>query len=71
MDYHACLTYLRATMSTHRVRLRTALRDRDRGASAVELAIITALMLVVAGGVVAAITVFTNNANTKIQGTQP
>jgi Flp pilus assembly protein TadG len=71
MNYHACVTYLKATLSTHRVRLRAALRDGDRGASAVELAIITALMLVVAGGVVAAITIFTKNANTQIQNTQP
>jgi Flp pilus assembly protein TadG len=71
MDYHACVTYLKATLSTHRVRLRAALRDGDRGASAVELAIITALMLIVAGGVVAAITIFTNKANTQIQNTQP
>jgi len=71
MNYQACLTYLKATVSTHRARLRAALRDGDRGASAVELAIITALMLVVAGGVVAAITIFTNNANTQISNTQP
>ncbi len=71
MNYQACLTYLKVAVSAHRARLRSALRDGDRGASAVELAIITALMLVVAGGVVAAITVFTNNANTQIQGTKP
>jgi Flp pilus assembly protein TadG len=71
MNYQACHAYLKAMVSTHRSRLRAALRDGDRGASAVELAIITALMLVVAGGVVAAITIFTNHANTQIQNTQP
>ena len=71
MNYQSCFTYLRAALELHRARLRAAVRDGERGASAVELAIITALMLVVAGGVVAAITVFTNNANTQIQNTQP
>jgi Flp pilus assembly protein TadG len=71
MNLESCFRYLRAALGTHRSRLRAALREGDRGASAVELAIITALMLVVAGGVVAAITVFTNSANQQIQGTKP
>ena len=71
MNYKACFSYLAAAVSTHQARLRAALRDGERGASAVELAIITALMLVVAGAVVAAITIFTNKANTQIQNTQP
>lgn len=71
MNYQSCFTYLRAALGLHRARLRAAVRDGERGASAVELAIITALMLVVAGGVVAAITVFTTNANNQIQGTKP
>ena len=71
MNFSESLAYFRARLGLHGARLRAALRDGDRGASAVELAIITALMLIVAGGVVAAITIFTNHANTQIQNTQP
>ena len=42
MDYRSYLTYARASLGTHLARLRSAVRDGDRGASAVELAFITA-----------------------------
>ena len=48
MHYQACYTYLRAALGARAARLRTALADGDRGASAVELAVITAVILVIA-----------------------
>lgn len=71
MSYQSYFTYLRAALGVHAARLRAAVREGERGASAVELAIITAMMLIVAIAVVGAITFFTNNANTKIRDTQP
>jgi Flp pilus assembly protein TadG len=71
MNYQHYYQVLRAFLGVHTGRLRVARREGDAGASAVELAIITALMLVVAIGVVAAITTFTGNANNKIANTNP
>jgi hypothetical protein len=48
-------------------RLRAAIRDGDRGASAVELAFITAGLLIVAGLIYVAINTFVTNQSTKIQ----
>jgi Flp pilus assembly protein TadG len=44
------------------------MRDNDRGASAVELAIITAVILVIAGVILAAISAFVHNESGKING---
>lgn len=63
--------YVRAALGVHLARLRAAMRDGDRGASAVELAFITVALLGVAAAVVLAITIFTKKADTKIQNTQP
>lgn len=69
MSYQSYFTYLRAALGVHAARLRTAVREGERGASAVELAIITAMMLIIAGAVVGAIKIFTTNANNQIQNT--
>ena len=64
-------TYLRAFLGVHLVALRTAWRDHDRGASAVELAIITAMILAVAVILLAVITRFVKGAAKQIQSTTP
>jgi Flp pilus assembly protein TadG len=69
MSYQSYFMYLRAALGVHAARLRAAAREGERGASAVELAIITAMMLIIAGAVVAAIKIFTTNANNQIQNT--
>jgi len=69
MDFRIYVTYARASLGTHLARLRAAVRDGDRGASAVELAFITAGLLVVAGVVYGAITLFVNNQKAAINNT--
>lgn len=64
-------TYLRAFLGVHLVALRTAWRDHDRGASAVELAVITAMILAVAIILLAVITRFVKGAAKQIQSTTP
>jgi Flp pilus assembly protein TadG len=66
MDYRSYLTYARASLGTHLARLRAAVREGDRGASAVELAFITAGLLIVAGIVYGAIYTFVLNQKTAI-----
>lgn len=68
MDYNRYLGYLRAAYGMHMARMRAALRDGDRGASAVELAFITAGLLIVAGLIYAAIHTFVTNQSTNITG---
>lgn len=67
MDYRSYYTYGRAWFGVRAARLRTALRDGDRGASAVELAFITVGLLIVAGLIYAAINTFVTNESNKIQ----
>jgi len=67
MDYRNYIIYTRASLTTHMARLRAALRDGDRGASAVELAFITAGLLIVAGLIYFAIHTFVQNESNKIQ----
>ncbi len=62
------LTFLRAFLAARVGRLRTTLEEKDRGASAVELAIITAVILVIAGIILAAINAFVTNESGKING---
>jgi Flp pilus assembly protein TadG len=69
--FHTQFTYTRAALGLHLARLRVALRDRDRGASAVELAFITVGLLVIAGIIVLAIKTFVKNASNNIQNTTP
>ncbi len=65
---HARLDFLCAFLGTHRARLRAAREHKDRGASAVELAIITAVIIGIAGIVLAAINIFVSNESAKISG---
>jgi Flp pilus assembly pilin Flp len=62
------LTYLRASLGTRVARLRVALRDKDRGASAVELAVITAVVLGIAIALLVVIQNFVKNESGKITG---
>jgi Flp pilus assembly pilin Flp len=62
------LTYLRASLGTRMARLRVALRDKDRGASAVELAVITAVVLGIAIALLIVIQNFVTNESGKITG---
>jgi Flp pilus assembly protein TadG len=58
------VSYVRMLASTHLARFAEARRRRDAGASAIELAIITAILVLLAVGVVAVIKiVVTNNCN--------
>ncbi len=62
------LGYARALLGAHAAALRTAWRAADRGASAVELAIITALILVVALFLLGVITRFVHTEAHQIHG---
>jgi hypothetical protein len=63
---------VRAFLGRHAARLRTAVRDRDRGASAIELAIITAVLVLLAVFVVTIIYNYARTqANTITQHTIP
>jgi Flp pilus assembly protein TadG len=59
--------FFRAFWAVHAARLRAALREKDRGASAVELALITALLVGLAAAILAIIIHFAmaqaNNIN--------
>jgi hypothetical protein len=68
MDYKSCFRYMRAANGVHVARLRAALGAGDRGASAVELAFITAGLLIVAGIIYVAINAFVTNQSNKITG---
>jgi Flp pilus assembly pilin Flp len=63
--------YVRALFGARLAALRTAWRDQDRGASAVELAVITAMILVVAVVLLVAIQHFVRGAANQIKGTTP
>lgn len=60
-------TYARAWFGMHTARLRAAVRDGDRGASAVELAFITAGLLIVALLIYTAIHFFVQKESNKIE----
>ena len=62
------LTYLRASLGMSVARLRVALREKDRGASAVELAVITAVVLGIAIALLVVIQNFVKNESGKITG---
>ena len=64
-------SYLRAFFGAHLLALRAAWRDNDRGASAVELAVITAMILAVAVILLAVITHFVKGAANQIKSTTP
>jgi hypothetical protein len=66
VDYQNYFSYARAMFGTHARRLRAAVRDGDRGASAVELAFITAGLLIVAGVIYFAISSFVTKESGNI-----
>jgi hypothetical protein len=67
-NLNSALTFLWAFLGTRVGRLQQARTDPDRGASAVELAIITAVIIGIAGIVLAAINIFVTNESSKISG---
>ena len=60
--------YIRALAGTHMAALRRSWRDGDRGASAVELAVITAIILAVALFLLLVIKRFVHTEAGKIHG---
>jgi Flp pilus assembly protein TadG len=63
---------VRAFLGAHAARLRSAIREKDRGASAIELAIITAVLVGLAVIILAIIYKFANaQANTITTHTIP
>ena len=64
-------TYLGAMLAAHAERLRQARQDGERGASAVELAIITGILVLLIVGIVTVIYTVVNKAKTNIQHTIP
>jgi Flp pilus assembly protein TadG len=64
----ALRAYLGALLGTHRVRFAQARERGDAGASAVELAIITAVILAVAVGLLAVIRIFVQDQSSQIHG---
>jgi hypothetical protein len=63
---NSSLTFLWAFLGTRVTRLQQARSGKERGASAVELAIITAVIIGIAGIVLAAINIFVTNESSKI-----
>jgi Flp pilus assembly protein TadG len=61
------LSWLKATAAARSDRLRAALRAGDRGASAIELAIITAVLVALAAVILGIIVTFTKNQGNSIQ----
>lgn len=66
--YDSAFGYLRALLDRRAGRLARAWRGKDRGASAVELAVITAVILVVALFLLGVITRFVHHEAGKIHG---
>lgn len=58
----------RTFLNVHLERLRTAAREQDRGASAVELAVITAVILGIAIALLVVIGNFVTGESSKIHG---
>lgn len=61
--------YLRTFLGVHTARLRTALAEKDRGASAVELAVITAVLVGLAVAILVIVVNFANKQGTTITNT--
>ncbi len=62
------MTALRAFLGARMARFRDAAQRSDRGASAVELAIITAVILGIAIGLLVVIQTFVTNESNQIHG---
>ncbi len=68
-DFSAAIrTYLRVLLSVRRARLASARSRGDLGASAVELAIITAVILGIAVALLAVIKTFVSSESSQIHG---
>jgi len=65
-NYRELANWFRSSLGVRTARLRTALREGDRGASAVELAVITAVILGIAITLLLVITNFVTNRGTQI-----
>jgi hypothetical protein len=61
--------YLTTLVRTRQARLRAALRQKDRGASAVELAVITAVLVGLAVAILLVIVNFAKTQSTNITNT--
>ncbi len=61
--------YLKALVGMRAERLRRAIGDQDRGASAIELAIITAVLVGLAAAILLVIVNFATKQSTGITGT--
>lgn len=61
--------YLSTFLGAHTDRLRAALADKDRGASAVELAVITAVLVGLAVAILVIVVNFANKQGTAITNT--
>jgi hypothetical protein len=62
------ITFLRTLLGIRLVQLRVAARDNDAGASAVELAIITAVILGIAAALLLVIKNFVTTESARIHG---
>ncbi len=62
------MTFLRSVLSVRLAQLRAAARDKDAGASAVELAIITAVILGIAAALLLVIKNFVTTESAQIHG---
>jgi hypothetical protein len=62
--------YLRAVLGAHAARLRAAVKTKDRGASAVELAIITAVIVAIAIAVLVVVKNFVTTQSGNITKNQ-
>jgi len=62
------MTFLRTVLGVRLARLRAAARDQDAGASAVELAIITAVILGIAAALLLVIKNFVTTESAQIHG---
>jgi len=63
--------YLRAFLGAHAARVRRHWADGERGASAVELAVITGVLVIMAVGILALIWKEVNSGQNNIQQTIP
>jgi hypothetical protein len=61
--------YLRTFLRAHAARLRAARNDQDRGASAIELAVITAVLVGLAVAILVIVVNFANKQGTAITNT--
>ena len=61
--------YLRTFLGVHTARLRAAMTEKDRGASAVELAVITAVLVGLAVAILVIVVNFANKQGTAITNT--